>query len=171
MIRQALPRDIGGIMAVVEESRKIMQAGGNFQWDDNYPLQNDFERDISGGTLYIADENGVAVGLICINSDEPREYSNASWQGVEPVLVIHRMAVSPDFRGRGIAGELLGFAEQLSHDMGAQSLRTDTFSGNIPMNTLFLKHEFRKTGVIELKGKKQQPFYCYEKITGRVRGS
>lgn len=164
MIRQALPTDIGGIMAVVEASREIMQAGGNFQWDENYPLQVHFEQDIVEGTLYIIDENGVVAGLICLNSDEPAVYSEASWQSGGDRLVIHRMAVSPEYRRHGFAGELLYFAAKHSLENGASSLRTDTFSGNIPMNTLFLKHGFRKTGAVELEGKKQQPFYCYEKV-------
>lgn len=164
MIRQAFPSDISGVMAVVKASREIMQAGGNFQWDENYPLQMHFEQDIIEGTLYIIDENGVVSGLICLNYDEPAAYSEASWQSGGHALVIHRMAVSPEYRGRGLAGELLDFAGRHALENGASSLRTDTFSGNIPMNTLFLKYGFHKTGAVELEGKKQQPFYCYEKI-------
>lgn len=166
MIRQAVFSDIGRVMAVMEKSREIMQADGNFQWDENYPLRGHFEQDIIEGTLYVIDKKGVLAGIACLNCDEPEEYAKALWQSEGKALAIHRMAVSPEFRGQGFAGMLLDFAFKLAKEKGALSLRTDTFSGNIPMNTLFLKHGFRKAGAIELNGKKQQPFYCYEKILG-----
>lgn len=170
MIRQALPSDISGVMAVVEESRKIMQECGNFQWDENYPLREHFEQDIIEGALYVIEMNGVVAGLACLNGDVPEEYSKALWQSGGEALVIHRMAVSPEFRGRGFGRMLLDFARKLAKEKGAISLRTDTFSGNIPMNTLFSKHGFRMAGAVELLGKKQQPFYCYEKILGENSG-
>lgn len=163
MIRLAIVSDLDRIVEIVNASKEIMQAQGNFQWDDNYPLRGDYERDIENAELYVIEENGIVSGFLCLNGDEPEEYKTAAWEKSEPALVIHRMAVAPESRGRGLAGKLLDFAWDTTRERGIPSLRTDTFSGNIAMNSLFVKHGFRKTGNIELSGKQLQPFYCYEK--------
>lgn len=163
MIRLAQIRDLDAVMLIVEKTKKIMHENGNFQWDDKYPLESDFEHDINERSLYVLEENGEIGGFICVNDEEPEEYASAAWQKSGKRLIIHRMAVSPEQRGRGYAGDLFDFAWEKTVEAGAQSIRSDTFSGNIPMNSLFLKHGFSKTGEIILKGKQYQPFNCYEK--------
>lgn len=163
MIRLAKISDLDRIVEVVDASKAIMQAQGNFQWDDNYPLRRDYERDIKNSELYAIEKSGVVSGFLCLNSDEPEEYGRVAWGNPGPALVVHRMAVAPEFRGGGLAGKLLDFAWELAQKRGINALRIDTFSENIAMNSLFLKHGFRKTGEIELSGARQQPYYCYEK--------
>ena len=45
-------------------------------------------------------------------------------------LAIHRLAVDPDYQGRGYAGMMVGFAEKFAADLGYSSMRLDAFSGN-----------------------------------------
>lgn len=163
MIRVATAGDIDEVMRIVDETKSIMHAQGNFQWNEKYPLRGDFELDISNGTLYIIEENSAVAGFVCLDFNEPEEYKNADWQKPGPALVLHRMAVDTKIRGLGIGGRLLTFAREKAAELGACSIRTDTFSGNVPMNALFVKHGFRMTGTVELTGKAIQPFHCYEK--------
>lgn len=164
MIRPAVESDLDRIAAILDESKAIMQAQGNFQWDERYPLREDFRRDILSGDLFVCHKEDAIAGFICINCDMPPAYADASWQNSGHFLVIHRMAVAPAFRGSGFAGALLDFAIAFAAQNGAEALRTDTFSGNASMNALFKKSGYRFAGEIVLPGKKQQPFYCYEKI-------
>lgn len=163
MIRTATAGDIDEIMRIVDETKSIMHAQGNVQWNEKYPLREDFERDILRASLYIIEENSAVAGFVCLDFDEPEEYKSADWQKPGPALVLHRMAVDTKARGLGIGGKLLAFAQAKAAELGAVSIRTDTFSGNIPMNSLFVKHGFHMAGAVELCGKSAQPFYCYEK--------
>lgn len=163
MIRHANAVDIDEIMRIVEDTKKIMHAQGNVQWDESYPLCADFERDIANGSLYIIEVDSAVAGFVCLDFNEPDAYKTAGWHKPKPALVLHRMAVDPLFRGHGVGGNLLEFAEQKAAELAAGSVRTDTFSGNAPMNALFLKHGYRMTGAVELPGRRKQPFNCYEK--------
>lgn len=163
MIRPAIMSDLDRVVDIMEVSKKILQAQGNFQWDDAYPLREDYRLDIENAELYVIEDDGVVAGFLCLNSDEPEVYKSAAWKNPPPALVIHRMAVAPELRGKGLAGKLLDFAWDVTRERGFASLRTDTFSANDAMNSLFIKHGFHKTGEIELPGRRQQPFYCYEK--------
>lgn len=150
-------------MRAVEETKDIMHAQGNFQWDERYPVRADFESDVAQGSLYVIMEGSMVAGFACLDFNEPEAYNNASWHKPGPALILHRMAIAPRFRGLGFGGKLLEFAGAKAAETGAASIRTDTFSGNAPMNSLFIKHGFRMAGEVELPGKQFQPFHCYEK--------
>jgi hypothetical protein len=107
-IRKANAADIDRIMEIVGLSVSILQAGGNFQWTENYPARHHFERDVVDGTLYVAvdranaqndDEAGVIVGMIA-HTDEPvPEYAMAGCDQ-EICIIPHRLAVHPECRVR-----------------------------------------------------------------------
>ena len=101
-------------------------------------------------------------GFICIDSREPEEYEPLPWQAEAPSLIIHRMAVSPDFRRAGIGKTLLDFAETTALAANARSLKTDTHTANPAMNALLRKCGYRPVGHIRFKGK-DKPFICYDR--------
>lgn len=78
-------------------------------------------------------------------------------------MVIHRMAVNPKFREQGVATKLMKFAEQLALDNNVLYLKTDTYSINTKMNSLFKKFDFNFVGEMIFLGK-EKPFYCYDKL-------
>ncbi len=45
-------------------------------------------------------------------------------------MVIHRMAVNPNFRKTGIASKLVDFAEKLAVENNVSYLKSDTYSIN-----------------------------------------
>lgn len=163
-IRHATEADLDAVMRITAAAVAIMNAQGNVQWNETYPLRADFLRDVRENTLYACVEDGLVRGVACLNFNEPAEYRAANWTRHGRVMVLHRMVVDPECRRKGIAAALLSFAVRLAEENGAV-LRTDTFSGNAPMNALLLKYGFHMTGAIELAGKRQQPFCCYEYIT------
>ena len=63
---------------------------------------------------------------------------------------IHRVAVSEDCRGSGVARQMFALAEDLSLGWGRASLRIDTHPGNRPMQRLLAKCGFARCGSISL---------------------
>ncbi len=163
-IRHATATDIPAIMHIVRTTVASMHENGNNQWDHTYPTPCDFLQDITSGTLYIDEtETGTMRGFVCIDTREPEEYAPLLWQAHPPSLILHRMAISPDFRRRGIGKSLLAFAETKASATHARSIKTDTHTTNPAMNALLQTCGYRTVGLIRFKGK-DKPFICYEKI-------
>lgn len=163
MIRKASLNDINNIMDIIKSTVQEMKTYKNTQWDENYPQAKDFIEDIENEDLYVETEDEELKGLICINYIEPEEYEDLKWKSNDKTMVIHRMAVNPKFREQGVATKLMKFAEQLALDNNVFYLKTDTYSINTKMNSLFKKFDFNFVGEMSFLGK-EKPFYCYDKL-------
>lgn len=90
--------------------------------------------------------DGEVAGFICLNYEEPEEYLGLNWSSNKKAMVIHRMAVNPNFRKTGIASKLVDFAEKLAVENNVSYLKSDTYSINSKMNLLLTKCGFIKIG-------------------------
>ncbi|MGY4539640.1 GNAT superfamily N-acetyltransferase [Mucilaginibacter sp. UYNi724] len=163
MIRLATLTDIPAIMLVIAEVVPIMRAAGNFQWDDKYPNPQIFEDDINAGQLWVADENGEIAGLTAVTTEQYPEYAQVGLDITEEAIVTHRLAVSPRFRGRGLAADLLYQAEVVALARGIHTLRIDTNSQNHATQQLFPKLGYCLKGEITLEFRPGLSFVCFEK--------
>lgn len=163
MITKANLNDINQIMEIINETVKEMKSYNNTQWDENYPQDKDFAKDIELGELYVDKEDNTIMGFICVNYIEPVEYNDLNWSKDEKCMVIHRMAVNSKFRNKGVGTKLMNFAEELARKNGVNYLKTDTYSINTKMNSLFRKCNFKLVGQMSFLGK-EKPFNCYEKM-------
>ncbi|AKN33710.1 acetyltransferase [Clostridium carboxidivorans P7] len=161
-MRKAVIEDTKEIMQIIKETIAEMRTYNNTQWDENYPQEKDFMKDIQRGDLYVAEREGKLVGFVCINKVEPVEYTGLNWSLKEDCMVVHRMAVNPNYRRSGIGTELMKFADELALANNIRYLKTDTYSINTKMNALFKKCGYHLIGEMSFLGK-EKPFYCYEK--------
>ena len=163
MIRKASLNDVDSIMDIIKSTVEEMKTYNNTQWDESYPQAKDFIKDIESEELYVEAEGKEIKGFICINYIEPKEYDDLNWVSNSKAMVIHRMAVNPKFRQQGIATKLMKHAEQLALDNNVVYLKTDTYSINTKMNSLFKKCGFNLVGEMSFLGK-EKPFFCYDKL-------
>lgn len=163
MIRKASLNDVDSIMDIIKSTVEEMKTYNNTQWDESYPQAKDFIKDIESEELYVEAEGKEIKGFICINYIEPKEYDDLNWVSNSKAMVIHRMAVNPKFRQQGIATKLIKLAEQLALDNNVVYLKTDTYSINTKMNSLFKKCGFNLVGEMSFLGK-EKPFFCYDKL-------
>ncbi|PRP87336.1 N-acetyltransferase GCN5 [Planoprotostelium fungivorum] len=144
-IRLSTEEDIPGVMALVKSVVPLMNASGNFQWTEAYPTE-EIPRRCEPRHLWVSTEHGVILGCACI---VPRafeaDYKFADWDISQPYVVVHRLAVSPAARGKGLTVALLTHAE------------------NKPTLQLFPKLGYRFAGEIELDYRPGLRFVCYEK--------
>ncbi|WP_412523870.1 GNAT family N-acetyltransferase [Clostridium sp. JS66] len=162
-MRKAVMEDIKDIMEIIKGTIAEMRTYNNTQWDENYPQEKDFVNDIQSGELYAAEREGKLVGFVCINKIEPAEYDGLNWSLKEDCMIVHRMAVDPNYRRNGIGTELMKFADELALANNIRYLKTDTYSINTKMNALFKKCNYDLIGEMSFLGR-EKPFYCYEKI-------
>lgn len=162
-IRLATLNDIPKIMLLISEVVQLMNASGNFQWDEFYPNPEKFVEDVAGGKLWMAELKGQIAGVSAITTDQDPEYAQVGWDLSETAIVTHRIAVSPHYRGFGIAIALLQQAEKEAVRRGIKTLRVDTNSNNPATQKLFPKLGYGFAGEIGLSYRPGLRFYCYEK--------
>lgn len=163
-IRLAAEEDIPVIMSLIREVVPEMIRSGNFQWDDNYPNEAVLKEDVRLHQLWVAEvSTGIIAGVAAITGEQEPEYSNVGWNMHEEAIVIHRLAVSPRYRGKGIAQALLTLAEEVAIGRGISVLRVDTNSANEATQNLFPKLGYVYAGDIQLAFRPELLFYCYEK--------
>lgn len=162
-IQLANPEDIPGIMEIVVAVIPLLRAAGNMQWDDRYPNPEVFEADIALSQLWVASIEGKIVGVVAITTEQYPEYVQAGWDITDPAIVIHRLAVNPEFQGKGIAAALLHKAEVVALSRGFCRVLSDTNSHNQVMQHLLPKLGYSFSGKISLEFRPGMHFLCYEK--------
>ena len=163
MIRLATILDVKEIMDIVKETIVDMDKSNNHQWNNEYPLRKDFEKDIENKELYVIEEDGRVSGFACINKDEPTEYKDIKWSKDKEAYIIHRLAIGCKYRGRGNAYKLMKFAESLATENNINYLKTDTMFSNPNAQRLFEKCGYKYTGILRFQGREEN-FFCYEKV-------
>jgi ribosomal protein S18 acetylase RimI-like enzyme len=163
MIRLATREDVPSLMELVRQVVPLMRAAGNLQWDASYPNAGVFERDIELGQLWVAEIDGVMAAVAAVTTDQEPEYTQVGWDIEEPAVVVHRLAVNPQFRGAGLAAALMKKAEEVALERGISVLRVDTNTQNEATQRLFPRLGYAVAGEIGLGFRPSLRFLCYEK--------
>ena len=163
LIRKATTTDIPGITQIIRAVVPIMRAAGNLQWDDVYPNPEVFESDIALAQLWVAVIDNSIAGVAAFTTEQYPEYANVGLDITETAVVVHRLAVHPHFRGKGVAAALLQQAEVVAAEQGTSILRIDTNTQNLATQALFPKAGYTYIGEIGLGFREGLRFYVYEK--------
>ena len=152
-IEHAKVEQIDRIMEIYESARSFMRENGNkTQWSGGYPSEKLVRSDIDAGHLYVVlerDDSDRLLGVFYfrIGSDPTYEkiYEGA-WQNNDEYGVIHRIAVSKDSHGRGVASFVFSHCFSLCHN-----IKIDTHRENLPMQRALTKNRFLPSGIIYLE--------------------
>jgi ribosomal protein S18 acetylase RimI-like enzyme len=161
-IRRATREDLNEVMRCIRRVVPLMRESGNLQWDNDYPSISVFKSDIENGLLWVAQIGQCVAGFAAITTDQSPEYADVGWDITESAIVVHRLAVDPDFRGCGVAAALMLQAEIVGMEKGIQVVRVDTNSQNRATQKLLQKLEYVCAGEISLGFRPGLRFLCYE---------
>lgn len=164
MISNGKPEELNSILELTRACGRHMRENGIDQWDENYPDIDSLRRDIESKTLFAYRENDEVIGIVVLNETQDPEYAEINWSTRESDrnIVVHRLAVSPDHQGKGIARKIMDFAEEWAKENDFDAIRLDTFSQN-PRNQRFYKNRgYTELGSVYLSYKKEHPYFCYE---------
>jgi ribosomal protein S18 acetylase RimI-like enzyme len=162
-LRQATENDLLALMELVRRVVPLMRAAGNLQWDEHYPNETVFQRDITLDQLWIAEVDAGIAGVAAVTMDQEPDYAQVGWDIAEPAIVVHRLAVDPAFRGLGAAAALMQKAEEVAIERAITVLRVDTNTQNEATQSLFPKLGYKLAGEISLAFRPGLRFLCYEK--------
>ena len=93
------------------------------------------------------------------------EYIPVSWLTPnENNLYVHRLAVHPEFQGKGFAQKLMDYAENYAKTNSFASIRLDTFSKNERNQKFYEVRGYQRLENIMFPKQSKYPFYCYELV-------
>ncbi len=105
--------DLDRIKEIAEACAVNMISKNIFQWNENYPSKKVFKSDIQNNSLYVSSFKNLIVGCIMLSSYKDDVYKNVKWITKDDKnLYLHRLAVHPDFQGKGVGRLLMDFAEE-----------------------------------------------------------
>ena len=165
MIRKGKASEIEALLKITRACAQKMTAEGIHQWNEYYPSFEAFQNDCEREELFVLELEGKIIGCITLSSLKDPEYEEIQWLTPEGKnLYVHRLAVHPDYQGRGYAKTLMDYAESEAKNRGALSIRLDTFSLN-PRNQKFYKARgYQQLGDIYFPKQSSFPFHCFEKL-------
>ncbi|MBO6532421.1 MAG: GNAT family N-acetyltransferase [Muricauda sp.] len=165
MIRRAKISEIPDILTITQACAKKMQENGIFQWNECYPSKEAFQKDIDRGELFVVEEKNTVQGTIVISTVMDEEYKPIQWLTPNGNSVyIHRLSVHPNLQGKGLAQQMMDFAENHAREHRFVSVRLDTFSQNKRNQRFYEQRGYQKLGDIYFPKQSVHPFHCYELV-------
>lgn len=164
-ITKAIKEDIPELLIVTKACAQAMIVNGIYQWNENYPSYEAFEKDIEIGQLWVLKDGNTIIGSVVISEIIDEEYKVIEWltPNVKNIY-IHRLAIHPTHQGKGLAQKLMDFAEAYAKENGFVSVRLDTFSVNERNNVFYQKRGYQKLGDVYFPKQSEHPFHCYELV-------
>jgi len=165
MIKKASISDLEQLHSLTKSCAKYLIENGIFQWNELYPSKEVLQKDITLQQIWKLEVNKTIAGIIVLSEIEDKEYENVKWlTDNNQNLYIHRLAVHPDFQGKGYAQQLMNFAEKYAEENKYKSVRLDTFSQNKRNQIFYEQRNYVKLEAIYFPKQSKFPFYCYELI-------
>ena len=82
-----------------------------------YPTRKVAETALQNNALYVYEENGIVLGSVILDGQQPEEYRKIEWPSNAPdekVTVIHLLMVRPSAAGKGIGSLIVNDAMELA---------------------------------------------------------
>jgi ribosomal protein S18 acetylase RimI-like enzyme len=165
MIRRAKIPEIPDILNITKACAVFMIDKGIYQWNEEYPSPEAFEKDIERKELFVLEKLAKVIGTVVISTLMDDEYLPVKWLTPNSDNVyIHRLSVDPKFQGKGYAQQLMDFAENFARENGFISIRLDTFSQNKRNQIFYETRGYKRLEDIAYPKQSEHPFHCYELV-------
>lgn len=166
--RKAVYQDIDAIMEIINAAKDYFRSHHIDQWQNGYPNEKSIGEDISKGECYVlCDEKEIiACGAIIFGEDPCYNYiEDGAWLTNGPYGTVHRIAIAPNYKGKGLSGQFFTYAKVEGRLLKLASLRVDTHEDNLSMQRLIAKNGFQYCGVVYMEdgGKRLAYEYAFEK--------
>lgn len=165
-IKKAKMEQIDTLMKIIKLAVADMHEQGVYQWDHTYPSKEIISEDVRKGNLYTYVDENIIKGFVVLDEYQDKEYEKVQWKYTQgKQLIVHRLCVSPKYKGKGIATRLIEYADIYGRDNNYSSIRLDTFIGNERARRLYEKEGYNMVGELNFR---LGIFHCFEKPIERV---
>jgi len=150
IIRKTKETDVSAAERIYEDAKRFMREAGNHtQWSDGYPNRQTVIDDMKDGVGYVCEEDGKILAVFMYKEGNDPTYDkiyDGEWLDSAPYAVIHRIAVSQESHGKGVAA--FCFNECFRK---YPNLKMDTHRDNLPMQKALIRAGFEYCGIIYLE--------------------
>lgn len=163
LLRKAERSDLPAVWAIIQFAIEQRRLDGSTQWQDGYPNPETLNNDLEKGVAYVLEADGelLLYAAIIFEPEPAYEAIEGRWLTDGPYMVLHRVAISPQAKGRGIATAFFRMAEDLCRARGVPSVKVDTNFDNAPMLRIMDKLGYTYCGQVYFRGKARR---AYEKV-------
>ena len=162
--------DLPKIVRLYDELNDSLEKGVNYPlWKKHvYPNEETAIEGITTETLYVMKDIDRIVGTIILNHCQYEAYGKLKWAvnaENNEIIVVHTLAVHPNYFGCGIAMILMKFSEDIAFKKGIKAIRLDVSVNNLPAIRLYEKCGYTLVGEVDLGLNiiGLELFKCYEK--------
>ena len=158
--RKATGIEIPKIWEIIQQAIVRRKNDESQQWQDGYPNEAVIQHDIAKGIGYVlTDENKIIGYAAILFNDEPAyEHLNGTWLTNDDFVVVHRVAISDDYLGKGLAQKIFLCTEYIATENNIFSIKVDTNFDNIPMLKIFEKLGYTYCGEVSFRGSARKAF-------------
>lgn len=170
IFRLSNKNDLNSIMQIINYAQEYFKGKGIDQWQNGYPNVAVIERDIDAGESYVvcnAMGEVLATAMLSFAGEPTYKIIKGEWITEENAkyAVVHRIAVDPKYKGKGIATFILQKAIEISPQYNAKSIRIDTHKENKAMLSVVKRMNFKYCGIIYLEDGQER--LAYEKTIAK----
>ena len=141
--------DLPAVASVLCAARQYLAEQGLDQWQNFPPTREDTAAHFARGELYVVRDGDVVAGTFVVVPQEPAyDVIDGAWLQNGAYVAVHRVAMSPAYRRRGVTRVIFSEAEALARAAGARSVRIDTHAGNVPMRSALEHYGFTACGTV-----------------------
>ena len=160
VLRKATLEDQEVIWKILQQGIKRRKEEGSNQWQDGYPNTASIENDIEKNYGYVLESENKILGYAAVIFElEPAyEIIEGVWLSDEEYLVIHRVAVSEEYIGLGIATKIFQEIEKVAISNNTFSIKVDTNFDNIPLLKILDKLNYTYCGEVYFRGSARKAF-------------
>jgi GNAT superfamily N-acetyltransferase len=161
--RKAALEDADDIWEILRRAIARRKEDGSNQWQDGYPNPEAVQKDICNGHGFVMCRGDVVLGYAALLINDEPEYDNleGAWLTHEDFVVFHRVAISENHLGKGLAKKMFGHIEDFAKQNNINSVKADTNFDNPAMLYLFESCGYHFCGTVYFRG---SPRKAYEKV-------
>ena len=164
--RKAELSEIAPIWEILQQAIQRRKEDGSTQWQDGYPNPEVIQKDIEKGEGFVLVDGETIIGYsaVLINDEPAYEKIEGKWLTNGDFVVLHRVAISEKYLGKGLAKMILKYIEEFAVSNNIYSVKADTNFDNIAMMKIFEKSGYTYCGEVFFRGSSRK---AYEKVLGK----
>lgn len=150
--RKALSDEALLVWEIIQQAIRRRKEDGSTQWQSGYPNLKTVENDIEKGYCYLltSDEKIIASAALIFNDEPSYNVIDGDWLSNGDFLVVHRIAVSDEVLGKGVAVRFFKEFEDFAKENGVFSIKVDTNFDNHAMLHILQKLNYKYCGEIQV---------------------
>lgn len=153
-LRKAGIAEIPEIWDILQQAILRRKNDGSDQWQNGYPNPDVVRKDIETGSGYVLTDNDTIIGYCAVIINDEPAYRNIKgrWLTNGDFIVVHRVAISDQHTGKGLACKIFELIEKIALDNDIHSIKVDTNFDNAAMLKTLERSGYTYCGEVYING-------------------